>query len=322
MISFWQKGNKTGEVFMSLKSGNMGRYQEIQRVLWVVLFLNWGVALAKIIFGLLSRSASMTADGFHSFSDGASNIIGLVGVAVASRPKDEDHPYGHKKFETFFSLGIAFLLGLVCFELLQEGFRRLHNPGIPEVSVFSFVVMFGTIIVNITVMNYERRKGMALQSDILVSDAMHTKADILTSFSVIASLVAVKMGFPILDAVATLVIALFIAHAAYEIIKDACRTLCDETVIKDTSKIEKIVLSVPGVKDCHKIRSRGRQDDVNLDLHVHLAPDLPLERTHQISHEIERAIKANINEVSDVLVHVEPAGGDDSPEVGKLPAKS
>jgi cation diffusion facilitator family transporter len=296
---------------MNLQKDNKGHYQEIQRVLWVVLFLNWGVALAKIVFGLLSRSASMTADGFHSFSDGASNIVGLVGVAIASRPKDADHPYGHKKFETFFSLGIAFLLGLVCFELIQEGLRRLHNPSIPEVSILSFIVMITTMIINVSVMNFERGKGRTLQSDILVSDAMHTKADILTSLSVIVSLIAVKLGFPILDAITTLLIALFIAHAAYEIIRDGCRTLCDETVIKDTRKIENIVLSVNGVKACHKIRSRGRKDDVNLDLHVHLSPNLSLEKTHEISHEIERIIKTNFLEVSDVIIHVEPAGRDD-----------
>jgi cation diffusion facilitator family transporter len=140
---------------------------------------------------------------------------------------------------------------------------------------------------------------------------MHTKADILTSASVIVSLIAVKMGFPIIDAVTTLLIAVFIAHAAYEIISDGCRTLCDETVIKDTGAIEKVVLSVKCVKKCHKIRSRGRKDDVNLDLHVHLDPGLPLERAHQISHEIERVIKAHFAEVSDVIVHVEPDVAED-----------
>ncbi|HSV43537.1 MAG TPA: cation diffusion facilitator family transporter [Candidatus Bathyarchaeia archaeon] len=292
---------------MNLKKNDAAHYREIQHVLWVVLALNWLVALAKIVLGLFSRSASMTADGLHSFSDGASNIVGLVGIAFASQPKDEDHPYGHKKFETFFSLGIAFFLGLVCFELAQKGIGRLYNPEIPDVTILSFAVMIGTILVNMTVMNYERRKGNELRSDILVSDAMHTKADILTSFSVIVSLVAVKLGFPILDAITTLIISLFIAHAAYEIIKESCRTLCDEVAIKDTSKIEEIVLSIAGVKTCHKIRSRGHRDAVNLDLHVHLDPGLTLEKTHFISHEIERLIKAGCPEISDVFVHVEPA---------------
>jgi cation diffusion facilitator family transporter len=291
---------------MIAKSKTISHYSKIQQVLWTVLFLNWAVALAKIVFGMITHSSSMTADGFHSFSDGASNIVGLVGVAFAARPKDTDHPYGHKKFETFFSLGIAFMLGLVCFELVQEGFRRLNNPGILNVTIYSFIVMIVTMTVNIMVMNYERGRGKILQSDILISDAMHTKADILTSCAVIVSLIASKLGFPILDPITTLVIALFIAHAAYEIIKDGCRILCDETVIKDISKIKSIVLTVNGVKACHSIRSRGRQDDVNLDLHVHLDPNLSLERAHKISHDIERTIKTSFLEVSEVIVHIEP----------------
>jgi cation diffusion facilitator family transporter len=291
---------------MTAKKEFVSHYGKIQQVLWIVLLLNWAVALTKIVFGMITQSSSMTADGFHSFSDGASNIVGLVGVAFASRPKDTDHPYGHKKFETFFSLGIAFMLGLVCFELVEEGFRRLSNPGIPNVTIYSFMVMIVTMIVNIVVMNYERGRGKTLQSDILVSDAMHTKADILTSCSVLISLFAVKLGFPILDPIMTLIIALFIAHAAYEIIKSGCRTLCDETVIKDTSKIEGIVLTISGVKACHSIRSRGRKDDVNLDLHVHLDPNLSLERAHKISHDIERTIKDTLCEISEVIVHIEP----------------
>lgn len=289
---------------MNLK--NNIHYREIQRVLLIVLALNWIVAIAKVIFGIMSRSASMTADGFHSFSDGASNIIGLIGIAFAFRPKDDNHPYGHKKLETFFSLGIAFFLGLTCFELIEQGIRRLNNPSIPDVSIFSFIIMTATMIINILVMRYERTKGKELSSDILISDSMHTRSDILTSCSVIVSLFAVKLGFPMLDAISSLVIALFIAYGAYEIIRDGCRTLCDEIVIKDTSKIENVVLSVKGVKACHKIRSRGRKDDINLDLHVHLEPSLPLEKTHKISHEIELEVKKNFNEISEIIIHVEP----------------
>ncbi len=288
------------------KQNNLGHYGEIRRVLWIVLVLNWAVATAKLVVGILSRSASMTADGCHSFADGASNIVGLVGVAFASAAQDEDHPYGHKKFETFFSLGIAFMLGLVCVQLVQEGIRRLQHQVAPEVSLLSFIVMGGTLAVNVAVMTYELAKGRALKSDILVSDALHTKADILTSLSVIVSLVAVELGFPFVDAAMTLVIACFIAHAAFEIIKESASVLCDEAVIKDTTKIEAVVLAVAGVKSCHKIRSRGRKDDVNVDLHVQLDPLMPLEKAHAISHEIEWAIKDNFSEVSDVIVHVEP----------------
>jgi cation diffusion facilitator family transporter len=288
------------------KSDSIAHYKEIRRVLSVVLVLNWAVAIAKVFVGLLSKSAGMTADGFHSFSDGASNIVGLVGIAIAFRPKDTEHPYGHKKFETFFSLGIAFLLGIVCFELLQEGIRRIRTPVLPEITILSFVVMAGTLIVNILVMKYERRKGEILQSDILVSDSMHTRADIFTSISVILSFVAIKLGFPVLDAVVTLVIALFIAYAAYEIIRDCSRVLCDSIVITDIKRIEDIVLGIDGVKSCHKIRTRGRADDINLDLHVQMMPDVHLSEAHRISYEIENQIRKKIPEISDIVVHMEP----------------
>ncbi|MCX5633291.1 MAG: cation diffusion facilitator family transporter [Phycisphaerae bacterium] len=289
-----------------MQKDGISHYKEIRRVLYVIWVLNWAVAFAKVLVGVISKSAGMTADGFHSFSDGTSNIVGLVGIALAFRPKDTEHPYGHKKFETFFSLGIAFLLGIVCFELLQEGIKRLRKPVLPEITILSFAVMAVTLLVNILVMTYERRKGEMLQSDILVSDSMHTRADILTSISVIISFIAIKLGFPILDAVVTLIIALFIAYAAYGIIKDSSRVLCDNIVITDVKRIEDIVLKINGVKSCHKIRTRGRPDDINLDLHVQMTPDIHLSDAHKISYEIERELRENIPEISDIVVHMEP----------------
>src|SRR3989338_9027191 len=150
----------------------LNHFQQIRRILVWVLILNWAVALAKILYGLFSRCASMTADGFHSLSDGASNIIGLVGIEFACQPKDKDHPYGHKKYETLFSLGIAALLFLLAFYLFKEGLQRIYQPVIPQIGLKSFLVMLVTLAINIAVMRYEYRKGKDLQSDILVSDSL------------------------------------------------------------------------------------------------------------------------------------------------------
>jgi len=280
-------------------------YDRIRQVLIIVLVLNWLVAAAKIIYGLFTKCASMTADGLHSLSDGTSNIIGLIGIHFACQPKDSDHPYGHKKYETFFSLGIAALLFLVCIELLKEGIKRLSHPVAPQIDIISFVIMLVTLTVNVWVMTYERKRGDALKSDILVSDALHTRADIFTSLSVIITLFAIKLGFVWLDAAATLLIACFIAYAAFEIIKDSSRILCD-TVATDGGRIVDIVLTVKGVKACHKIRTRGRPDDIYVDLHVQVNPDMHVDEAHKISYAIEAAIKKAIPEVTDVVVHIEP----------------
>ena len=281
-------------------------YSQIRGILIFVLVLNWIVALAKIIYGLLTNCASMTADGFHSLSDGASNIIGLVGIRLSCQPVDKDHPYGHRKYETFFALGIAFMLFVVAIGLVHESIGRFRNPVIPEINLISFLIMIGTMAVNFWVMHYEYKKGKTLNSDILISDSMHTKADIFTSFSVIIALIVIKIGYPILDPIATVVISLFIVHAGYEIIKESSHVLCDTAVILDVKRIEDIVLGVKGVKACHKIRTRGRPDDIYVDLHVQVSSSMHMDEAHKISYEIEEAIKKGIPEVADVVVHMEP----------------
>jgi len=281
-------------------------YQKIRKILIVVLVLNWAVALAKIIYGLSSRCFSMTADGFHSLSDGTSNIIGIVGIHLACQPVDKDHPYGHKKYETLFSLGIAAMLFIVSFNLLKQGWLRLQHPVSFQTDLGSFTVMLVTLAVNIYVMRYEYKKGKALNSDILVSDSLHTRADIFTSISVVISLIITKLGFPLIDPIVTILISLFIGYAAFQIAKQSSDVLCDTAVFMDDQKVKDIVLKVDGVRACHKIRSRGRIDDIYIDLHVQVNSSMHMNNAHKISDRIEEAIKSSIPGITDVVVHMEP----------------
>lgn len=281
-------------------------YKSVQKVLIIVLVLNWLVAAAKIVYGLISRSSSMTADGFHSLADGTSNIIGLVGIYFSSQPEDEDHPYGHKKYETLFAMGIAAMLLLVAFNLFKQGVFRITHPVLPQINIISFAVMLITIAVNVTVMLYEYRCGKRLGSDILVVDSMHTRADIFTSISVIVALIGVKLGYPIIDPIATLMISLFITYSAFEIIKQESGILCDAVAITETKKIEDVVLRIEGVKHCHKIRTRGRFDDIHLDLHVQVDGNMTMQDSHLLSHIIQAEISKALPQITDILVHLEP----------------
>lgn len=281
------------------------RFRKIRSLLIYILLLNWGVAAAKLIYGWLTRSASMTADGFHSFSDGSSNIIGLFGIWIASRPVDISHPYGHKKFETLTSIGISVTLFLVCLNVLREGILRFYHPVIPEVNIYSFLVMGVTLAINLFVMIYETRMGKALGSDILISDALHTRADILTSSSVIVTLIGIKFGYPILDPIVSLMIAFFIGYAALGILRESSRVLSDGVAIQ-IEEIERVVRSIKGVKECHQIRSRGRADDIHIDLHVLVDPEMHVHPAHHLSYAIENKIKRDFRGVTDVVVHMEP----------------
>jgi cation diffusion facilitator family transporter len=205
-------------------------------------------------------------------------------------------------------LGIAALLFILAFNLAKDSIQRLHNPDITRVDIKSFLIMLVTMAVNFWVVNYENKKGRLLHSDILISDAMHTKGDIFTSFSVIISLILIKAGFPIIDHIVTIIISLFIAHTGYDIIKQGQAVLCDTAAILDVKQITDIVLGIKGVKTCHKIRTRGRPDDIHIDLHVQVSADMHMDEAHKISYAIEEAIKKCIPEVTDVVVHMEPKG--------------
>lgn len=287
--------------------------QQIRRVLLYTLILNAGVALAKVIYGYMSNSIAMTSDGFHSFFDGVSNIVGLIGIWIAYHPPDENHPYGHRKYETLFTIIIGVMIFATCLQILKQVYHSLVEYHDTQVTSISFAIMLITMAVNIFVTIYERKKGIELKSDFLVADAMHTKSDILASFGVITSLVITKSGFRIAglsaDTIAGIVIAVLIAKMGYEILKKASDALVD-TICIDTTALEAVISSVPGVKGCHEIRTRGTEHSIYLDLHILVDPKMPIEKAHEIADAVEEKIKANFAAVIDIVVHVEPEGND------------
>lgn len=281
------------------------KYRVICRILWIILGINWSISVAKMAFGYVIGSISMIADGIHSLADGISNIIGLIAVAIAGKPADDNHPYGHHKFETLASLAIAGLLIMASINIVQEGVRRLFNPHSPHVTWGSVGLVGVTILINWAVMYFEYSRGKKLQSDVLVADAMHTRSDIIVSTAVLFTLLGSKYGLPWVDSVASLGIAIFIAWAAWDIIKHCADILCDGTGLS-ADDIKRLVLQVEGVLDCHRIRSRGRADYLFVDLHVLVSKDCPLSQAHLISIEVETAIKKAFRGVGDVVVHMEP----------------
>lgn len=287
------------------------RFHQIRKVLWIVLVLNFSVALAKLFYGWLANSTSIMADGYHSFSDGSSNIVGLFGIWIASKPKDESHPYGHIKYETLTSVAIALLLFFVCYRVLHESIDRFFHPVQPKVTVVSFVVMGITLLVNTLVMLYERRKGYLLQSEILISDSLHTGADMFTTCSVILGLFAICAGYPIADPVIAFFISIFIGYAGIQILKSSSKILVDAAAI-EKEHIRTIAMSVNGMEACHKIRSRGRTGYIHIDMHCHMRHDISLEKAHEIAHIVEDKIKESIPGIKDVTIHIEPHWEDTS----------
>jgi cation diffusion facilitator family transporter len=278
--------------------------KQIKRVLWQVLGLNFLVAGAKITVGSATGSLSMVADGFHSALDGTSNVIGLVGMTIAERPPDDDHPYGHQKYETFATLAIGLLLLLTTWNILKSAVNRLLEGGSPEVTMLSFVVMFVTMGISWAVSKYEHRQGEQLKSSVLLADSAHTRSDVYVSLSVIGGLVAVKLGWLWVDTAVALIIVVVIGKVGWDIIRRASNTLADSAVV-DPEEVKEIALSVDGVKSCHKIRSRGTDLATYLDLHIQVDSHMSLAKAHYLSHQVQDRLQEELD-VTDVVVHVEP----------------
>lgn len=285
----------------------LSKQREVRRVLWVTLVLNLLVAVAKLSYGTATGVLSMAADGIHSLIDGANNVVGLIAVSAASAPPDQDHPYGHRKFETFAALAIGGLLLLACWEIVKSAASRFSDPREVDAGAWGLVVMGVTMAVNLFVAWYEDREGRRLRSEILQADAVHTRSDVLVSLSVIAALVAAMAGITWVDAIATIVIVGWILALAWRVARPAVAVLADESRL-DPRKLDDAAMEVEGVRDVHRIRTRGHLDAVFVDMHLQVDRDATIEAAHDVAHQVEAAIRARFPSVIDVTIHLEPHG--------------
>jgi cation diffusion facilitator family transporter len=286
----------------------MESFAAVRFVLLFTMFLNLIVTAAKIGVGYVTGSLSILADGFDSLFDSVTNVIGLVAIYLARRPPDEDHPYGHRRYETLMTLSVSVLLFVTCYGILRGAYERWLDPVVFEVNAWSFASLLLSIAVHLFTARYETRRGRELRSEFLIADASHTSADILVTIGVIVGLVVVRMGYAWVDTLAAVVIALIIAKIGVDIIRSSAMVLTDAAAI-ETDQVAAVIRQVPGVQSYHRIRSRGLEDDVHLDLHVRVAPDMPLAEAHSIAHEVQSRIIDAIDGVRDVIVHMEPEPG-------------
>jgi cation diffusion facilitator family transporter len=285
--------------------GNPDRYGQVTRVLYQVLFLNLAVAFAKIVLGTYTGAVSIVSDGYHSLTDSASNIVGLVGISVARQPPDAEHPYGHRKYETMASVAILIFLILVLVEVVSSAADRLLNGGTPKVFPEGIALMSATLVINLIVVAYETRAGRRLNSELLLADSKHTRSDVLTTIAVIGALLGVWAGYPLLDPLAALLVAGFILHACWDIAQEASRILGDQIVIAEQD-VRSVIATVPGVLGCEKIRTRGSADYAFLDLHLWLDGHTLLVDAHSTSHIVKDLLMARFPQLADVVIHIEP----------------
>ena len=279
----------------------------VQRVFVIVLILNVAVAIVKAVFGVMAGSVSMVADALHSGFDSFSNVVGIVAMHLAGKPPDPEHPYGHGKIETLGTLVIGAMLLLTAAGILLEGYGRLITPITPDITPITVGVMVGTLITNIIVSTYERRKGEEYQSQILIADSLHTRSDVFVSTAVLGGFLAIRLGYPAADPIIALGIGLLIARMGIGILYGAAEVLIDSMNLPcDPALVRAVVMDTPGVAGYHDFRCRGKPGEIFADIHVTVDPALSIARAHAISEEVEQRLKETVPGLAEVVVHIEP----------------
>ena len=279
----------------------------MRRTLAIVFALNALVAVVKIVVGVRTGALTVLGAALESGLDMLNNIIGMVLVAVAARAPDDDHPYGHDKFETLGALGIVGFLSISCFELIREGISALvghrapHHTGSVDVAV-----IIGTLVVNLFVVWNERKRGRELRSAFLLADAAHTSGDILVTLMAITSLALSQVAGPWLDAVLAIGVALIIAWSGVHILRESIPVLVDERAI-DATELRGVVIGLPEVRDVRNVRSRfTASGQLFAEVTIVVPGGASVNDAHRLADAAEAAI-ARAFGTSQVTVHIEPA---------------
>ena len=283
------------------------RPSAVRRVLWALLGANLAVVAAKLAVGLVSQSLAVVGDALHSTLDALNNVLALLVIGLASKAPDEDHPYGHGKFETLGALVIVGFMSITCFELVRDAVGRLSTtrPS-PLLTDVQLGVLVATLVVNTAVAWYEKRRGEELQSDLLLADAAHTRADVVVTTGVVMGMLLARGGWWWADPVLALLIAMFIVVIAYRIFQRAVPVLVDARALPDTA-IRTLAERVEGVRSAYGIRSRGGSGGHLRYAEVTIAVDRDanVAEAHAIADEVEDRLKRELR-LNEVTVHVEP----------------
>jgi cation diffusion facilitator family transporter len=279
----------------------------VRRVLLHVLLLNALVMLVKLGVGMRTGSLTVLGAALESTLDTLNNLIGMLLVSIAARAPDEDHPYGHDKFETLGAIGIVGFLSISCFELLREGLAALFEGGATtHASVTDAGIVVSTLALNAFVVWYERRRGNQLGSAFLLADAEHTRGDILVTLLALLSLFLGRHGGRRIDAILAIAVALIIAFSGWRILRRSVPILVDQRAVEATD-LRRIIGDIPGIEEVRAIRSRYTASGILFaELTIAVPGNTPVDTAHALADRVEEAVAARYGPAQ-ITVHVEPA---------------
>ncbi len=294
------------------------------RVTYIAALINLFLSVIKVTFGILGQSTALIADGIHSLSDLASDGLVLIAVRLGSREADDDHPYGHARFETMATIILGLLLVLVAGGIAWDAVERLLYPGrllIPDVQTLGIAAI--SILANEWLYHYTRRIAKITRSKLLLANAWHHRSDAISSIVVLFGIAAVLTGYVYADAIAAIIVGIMIAKIGVSLVLESVRELVD-TSLPDVqvAKIRNQIAHTDGVKAIHLIRTRKMGEDAYVDLHIQVDSHISVSEGHMIADSVRDNLRLNFEDIADVLVHTDPEDDEFKPETTLPPSRA
>jgi cation diffusion facilitator family transporter len=300
------------------------RAQAIVRTSLVGAVVNLFLSVLKIIAGWLGHSHALIADGIHSLSDLATDVLVWVAGRQASQAPDSDHPYGHGRYETLATMVLGVFLLAVAVGLGWDAVQRLFRPEkllTPE--LMTLFAALASILVKEWLYWYTLKYAKRVRSDMLRANAWHHRTDAISSVVVLIGIAGTLAGLPYLDAVASVVVAVMIARIAWELGWEATRELVDTGLDEERlGAIRRVIRDIGGVRDIHMLRTRTHGGQASADVHVLVDPFVSVSEGHAISVLVEQQLKQQIDEMTDVTVHIDPEDDDTAVPTMGLPMRT
>lgn len=286
---------------------NQSRSKTINRILILTIVLNIFLLVIKVIAGLISNSTALIADGLHSASDVITSVGVIFGMAMARKPRDEEHHYGHEKIETI----TTFLLSIILIYVgVKIGYSALMSTIQRKQVYFSYFALFAAFIsIVIKEIQYQVtfRVGTREQSMALIADAWHHRSDALSSIASFIGVLGAKYGIYILDSLAGIAVSIIVIKVGIEIFIDCFQQLIDVSIhIDKIDSLKEIIMKETSVKHIVDIRSRKHGSMVFMDINICVDPNISVDEGHHIAVKVENIVRREIKDIKDVIVHVNP----------------
>ncbi len=302
---------------------NNERTKASQKITLIGAVVDFLLAIFKVIAGMLGNSGALIADGIHSFSDLLSDGVVLYAAKHANEEADEDHPYGHKRFETVATLGLAIILAIVGIGIIYDAIERLDNPNVLSHSMLLFGVTVLSILSKELLFWVTIKVAKTYKSNMLKANAWHHRSDALSSVVVLVGIFGSLNGYPYLDGVAAIIVGLMVMAIAWELGLNATKELVDTSIdIEEVEKLRKAIGMISGVNSVHSLRTRKIGHAISADVHVQVDPFLSVSEGHIITISVERVAKECLEDLHDVTVHIDPEDDETAAPCKHLPERA